>query len=231
MEDANVRDMNKEGIAASVSIPLESDSGKIDPDSLFGRVAPLEVDLGSGTGSFLVGMAGLFPERNFLGAERLLNRVAKTCRAVTRSNLANVRMFKGEIGECLRALPAHSADVLHVLFPDPWPKRRHHPRRLMNDVFLRAAWDVLKDGGELRFMTDDENYFLHARKVSRTHPYVDGVWPEDPVYPATDFEVRFLAEGRPFYRLCLRKDEGERSATSKTSASPGTTWERGTKEI
>ncbi len=197
--------MNEEATAERSSILLEAGIASIDPPPLFGREAPLEVDLGAGTGTFLVALAKQFPERNFLGVERLLNRVGKVCRSAARLDLTNVRIFRGQIDECLRLLPTESVAVFHVLFPDPWPKRRHHSRRLINDAFLRAAWSVLNREGEIRFMTDDETYFGHARKVAQAHPFIELPWPEDPSYPATDFEARFLAEGRTFHRLRLLK--------------------------
>jgi len=189
--------------SAAVEVPSE---GELCLRELFGRSAPIEIDLGSGAGSFLLAMAAAHPERNFLGVERLLKRSEKTCRAVGRAGLGNVRVLRREIAETVEArLPAGSVSVFHLLFPDPWPKRRHHSRRLVNDFFLRAAWRALEPGGELRMMTDDRHYHEEARKTAAGHPFREVEWPENPDDPRTDFERRYLAEGRPIYRLRLRK--------------------------
>jgi len=172
----------------------------------FARPAPLEVDLGSGNGAFLVALATLFPERNFLGVERLSRRIGNACRAAVRNGVGNVRVLRWEINDAVRSfLPAESVAVFHVLFPDPWPKRRHHVRRLINDSFLRAAWAALELEGELRFMTDDRHYFEQTRKLLPAHPFKEELWAELPGYPRTEFEQRYRVEGRAVYRLRLRK--------------------------
>lgn len=175
---------------------------------LFPREAPFEVDIGSGEGTFILTMAERHPERNFLGIERLLGRIRKTCRAAARRNLTNVRMLRLEIAYALRyVLPLESVSVAHVLFPDPWPKRYHHGRRLIQDGFMEAMHGILAAGGELRIKTDDEPYFLWMEKVlARAKGYERLDWPEDlDAYPTTDFEARFVAQGLPIYRARLRK--------------------------
>jgi tRNA (guanine-N7-)-methyltransferase len=174
---------------------------------LFARPAPFEVDIGSGEGTFILTMAERHPERNFLGIERLLGRVRKTCRAAARRELANVRMLRLEIAYALRyVLPLESVSVAHVLFPDPWPKRYHHPRRLIQDGFMEAMHGILVPGGELRIKTDDEPYFLWMEKVlAKAKGYERLEWTDDSEYPVTDFEARFVAQGLPIYRARLRK--------------------------
>jgi tRNA (guanine-N7-)-methyltransferase len=174
---------------------------------LFSREAPLEVDIGSGEGTFILTMAERHPERNFLGIERLLGRIRKTCRAAARRNLGNVRMLRLEIAYALRyLLPPESVTVAHVLFPDPWPKRYHHSRRLIQDGFMEALHGILVPGGELRIKTDDEPYFLWMEKVlGRAKGYERLEWADDLEYPTTDFEARFVSQGLPIYRARLRK--------------------------
>lgn len=175
---------------------------------LFEREAPFEVDIGSGEGSFILTMAERHPERNFLGIERLLGRVRKTCRAAARRGLTNVRMLRLEIAYAMRyVLPLGSVHRAHVLFPDPWPKRYHHPRRLIQDGFMEAMHGLLAEHGELRIKTDDQPYFLWMEKVlARAKGYDRLDWPDDlDEYPSTDFERRFVAQGLPIYRARLRK--------------------------
>jgi len=176
-------------------------------DAVFPRVGPLEVDVGCGEGTFLVEMAKRSPERNFLGIERLLGRIRKTTRRVAHQHLENVRLLRLECSYAVRyLLPPGSVSVFHVMFPDPWPKRKHHRRRLINDAFLDAIHAALLSGGELRLTSDDPDYFSHMKRVGLARRDFSGmVPPEDPDYPQTDFEKGFRAQGLPIYRLFLRK--------------------------
>jgi len=168
--------------------------------------APLEVDLGCGDGSFLLAIAARAPEHNFLGVERLLGRVRRTSRGAATLGLTNVRVIRLESHYVVRyLLPGGSASVLHVMFPDPWPKRRHHHRRLIQPAFLDAAAQALRPGGELRLTTDDLPYFKHMRAVFNAHPaFVEQPWEPGPEYPQTDFERQFRAQGLPIHRALLR---------------------------
>jgi tRNA (guanine-N7-)-methyltransferase len=174
---------------------------------IFSREAALQVDIGCGEGTFLEEMATRHPEQNFLGIERLLGRVRKVCRGVIHKKLTNVRLLRIETAYALRyVLPKNCVTIAHVLFPDPWPKRHHQSRRLIQDGFMEALHGILVDGGELRIKTDDQPYFLWMEKVlAKAKGYERIDWPEDPDYPITDFERRFLAQGLPIYRARLRK--------------------------
>jgi tRNA (guanine-N7-)-methyltransferase len=173
----------------------------------FARAAPLEIDLGSGEGAFLRAMARRHPERNFLGIERLLGRVRKVCRAIAREGLTNARIVRIENAYALRyLLPLEAVAVAHAGFPDPWPKRYHQRRRLVQDGFMEALHGILVEGGELRIKTDDLPYFQWMEKVfARAKGYERLDWEEEPDYPVTDFERRFLEQGLPIYRARLRK--------------------------
>ena len=176
-------------------------------EELFARQAPLEIDVGCGEGAFLVAMAKGNPQRNFLAVERLVGRVRKVCRRSARAGLDNVRVMCVESDYTVKhLLPAGSVSVFHVMFPDPWPKRKHHRRRLVNRGFLDAVRGALCDGGELRLTTDDVDYFQHMKKVTAAHEgYSQEPWPDDPAYPQTDFEKRFREQGLPIHRLLLRR--------------------------
>jgi tRNA (guanine-N7-)-methyltransferase len=169
--------------------------------------APLEVDLGCGDGAFLVELARRAPERRFLGVERLLGRVRKTCRRLAREGLSNARLIRVESHYLVRyLLPPGSASVIHVMFPDPWPKRKHHYHRLIQTDFLDAVQGALGEGGELRLTTDDLPYFQHMREVFSVHPgFVEEPWAPGDDYPQTDFERYFRGLGQPIYRALLRK--------------------------
>ncbi|MBA3960275.1 MAG: tRNA (guanosine(46)-N7)-methyltransferase TrmB [Chthoniobacterales bacterium] len=178
----------------------------IDPAAIFARLAPLEVDLGCGNGAFLVALAAQFPERNFLGIERLIGRVRSACAKAARANLPNVRVLKVELSYAVKyLLPPTSVAVLHLLFPDPWPKQRHHRRRIVTADFLADLHRVLARDGRLRLATDQADYFETIRQLISTQPFakVDDNAAER--FPLTTFEKHFVAAGAPIYRLVLRK--------------------------
>jgi tRNA (guanine-N7-)-methyltransferase len=131
--------------------------------SLFGRDAPLEVEVGSGKGLFLTQAAAEFPERDFLGIE-VAARYARFCAAkLVKAGLSNARMIEGDAQRIFAEfLPDKSVAAVHLYFPDPWWKARHKKRRVMNERFLRDVERVLVPGGELHFWTDVEEYFTEA---------------------------------------------------------------------
>jgi tRNA (guanine-N7-)-methyltransferase len=178
----------------------------LDVAELFGRSAPLYVDLGCGDGSFLCEMARLFPKRNFLGIERLTKRVEKVrCKA---EKIENVRVLRADTLFAVRyLLPKNSVETFYLLFPDPWPKRRHHFRRTFTRDFLDTVADALYKHGVLRVATDQLDYFHQIERLSRAHLQFQAVVrsPDDAVLPITKFEKKFRDQGAPIYRLTLRK--------------------------
>ena len=169
---------------------------------------PLEVDLGCGDGSFLMEMARHHPERDFIGVERLLGRVRKVCRKLTRHGLENARVLRLESRYVVEwLLPEASVSRLHLLCPDPWPKVRHHRRRLVQLEFLEAVRRALVPGGEFLFMTDHEEYFQWAEEKVADHGGFERLeWEEDSFfYPKTDFQQLWESEGKRMWRLRCRK--------------------------
>jgi tRNA (guanine-N7-)-methyltransferase len=176
-------------------------------EELFERPAPLEVDIGCGEGAFIAAMGARHPDRNFLGIERLLGRVNTVCRIAAHRRLSNIRVMRVESAYVVEHLLAPgSVTVAHVLFPDPWPKRYHHPRRLIQEPFMQALHGLLGPEGELRVKTDDLPYFQWMEKVFAKAPGFERLeWIEEADYPITNFERRFLNKGMPIYRARLRK--------------------------
>ena len=166
----------------------------------------VEVDLGSGPGKFLVEAAQKYPDRNFLGIERLLGRVRKTRRRAFRLGINNLRLLHMEMEYAVTyLLPRESIFRFHLSFPDPWPKRRHHARRVVDCDFLDALWRALVAGGEVRIKTDHEAYFrqiIHTAEEYRLWQLPDWV---DENYPVTDFEQDFLSRDLAIYRLRVVK--------------------------
>jgi len=179
---------------------------RLEVAELFGRSAPLHVDLGCGDGSFLCEMARQFPKRNFLGIERLTKRVEKIrCKA---EKIENVRVLRADTLFAARyLLPESSVETFYLLFPDPWPKRRHQLRRIFTLDFLDAIAAALEKHGVLRVATDQFDYFHQIERLSQVHQQFQVVplSPDEAVLPVTKFERKFREQGVPIYRLTLRK--------------------------
>ena len=173
-------------------------------------VRPLEIDLGCGDGTFIAGMAAQHPERDFLGVERMLGRVDKTMRKIERMQLSNARVMRLESAYTVGwLLPKASVSRLHLLCPDPWPKKGHANRRLVNQSeFLDGLHRILSSDGEFLLKTDDQPYFEDALASfeSRTHQFKRLDWPDDAFfYPTTDFEQDWLNMGRSIRRARWQK--------------------------
>jgi tRNA (guanine-N7-)-methyltransferase len=178
-------------------------------DEIFaGASRPLEVELGSGDATFLVAMAHQFPDRDFLGVERMFGRVEKTMRKITRRKLTNAKVMRLESAyTCAWLLPAGSVSRLHLLCPDPWPKKKHHRHRLVNSAeFLDGLTRVLQPGGEFLLKTDHEEYFQDALLSLASRPVFQRLdWPDDAFfYPTTDFEKQWLSQGCTIHRARWR---------------------------
>jgi tRNA (guanine-N7-)-methyltransferase len=207
-----------------VKLIPESYVAALDLEKTFGRLAPLHVDLGCGDGSFICALAEKMPEKNFLGIERLLGRIRSAERKA--ATVCNVRLLRMESSYAVRyLLPAGSVEIFYLLFPDPWPKRRHWRRRIVTAEFLRAISDALVGNGRLLIATDHLDYFEKIKEIARSNP--DFTTPKefaspdhfgvaDPLLatsvgaalndlPPTKFWQQFRAQGAVIYRLELRK--------------------------
>ena len=182
----------------------------ISMEQYFDSDLPLEVDLGCGNGTFALEMARQFPDRNFLAVERLLGRVRKICKRASEIGLENLRVLRLEARYTVEwLLPHASVSRLHLLFPDPWPKAKHHRRRLVQRDFLHALRKVLVPGGEFLFKTDHEDYFEWAREELALFGHFESLpWDEGSdklsFYPQTAFEEQWRAEGRAVHQLRMR---------------------------
>lgn len=139
---------------------LEELSQPWEPEKLFGRVAPLEVEVGSGKGLFLQTAATNQPQHNFLGIEVAGKYSRFTAARLAKRNLTNAIAVLGDGLRLFREMiPNDSLAAVHVYFPDPWWKKRHHKRRVLNEPFLRDVHRTLVVGGKLHFWTDVQEYF------------------------------------------------------------------------
>jgi tRNA (guanine-N7-)-methyltransferase len=184
-------------VPASLLLSLETILEPLDVNKLFPRPQPLQVELGSGDGSFLAQYAALHPERNFIGVERLLGRLRKLDRKGRRAGLSNLRGVRIEASYFLEfLLPKKSVTALHIYFPDPWPKRKHHKHRLINERFPQLAREVLVPGGAVYLRTDDAAYFAQMKAVFEACPFFAQIpTPQSLSEVLTDFERGFLAKG------------------------------------
>ena len=180
---------------------------RLDLEKLFSHPQPLEVELGSGDGSFLARYAEQHPEKNFIGVERLLGRLRKIDRKGQRAGLKNLRVVRIEASYFLEfLLPKKSAAALHIYFPDPWPKRKHRKNRLINQAFPELAKAALQPNGVIFLRTDDADYFAQMTLVFVASPLFEKIeTPELLSAVVTDFERNFLLRGvqtlRAAYRL------------------------------
>ena len=174
----------------------------LDWRAVFQQCQPIEIDLGCGKGSFLLWAANTYPQRNFLGVERLLRRLRRVDRKAVRSGLNNVRLIRLEATYLVsKLIPDGSVSTYHILFPDPWPKRRHQARRLISPDFLAELHRTMTADGAVNCATDHEEYFdwiqqsfQKSARFAETEPTVL------PPEARTDFEKEFVAAGRQVYR-------------------------------
>jgi len=189
-----------------IELVPEMQVARLDVAELFGRSAALHVDLGCGDGSFLCEMAQQFPKTNFLGIDRLTKRVEKVRHKAQK--IENVRVLRADSLFAIRyLLRRNSVETFYLLFPDPWPKRRHQLRRIFTRDFLEAIAAALEEHGILRVATDQFDYFHQMERLSRGHLQFQVVLrsPDDAVLPVTKFERKFREQDASIYRLTLRK--------------------------
>lgn len=196
------REVLETGLAAC-GIELPATAG-LDPRSLFPD-APREVwlEIGFGGGEHLAEQAAAHPEVGLIGVEPFRNGVAKLLDRVRSERLANVRVLVDDARLLLAALPDAAIDRIFVLFPDPWPKVRHHKRRIVNAATVAEFARLLRPGGEARFATDDPGYAQWMLAAALAEPRLAWLaesaadWRDRPAdWPATRYEAKALAAGR-----------------------------------
>ncbi len=187
----------------SITIPLEW-------GELFSRDAPIALEIGPGKGAFLLDLAALQAERNYLAVECAPKYHRLTCERTARRGITNVRLLQTTAEDLLfRLLPPRTISRLFVLFPDPWPKKRHHKRRLFKPEVVSAFAKALVPGGPLLVKSDHPDYSnviedalkscAHLEPIDVTKAF-DGL-------PFTGFERKYIVEGRTIRAFAMRSVE------------------------
>lgn len=217
MSDAQERGWDE--LAPHLLIPVERDAAAtsvrpgtvIDPVAVFGREAPLVVEIGSGQGHAIVHAADSDPATDFLAVEVFRAGLARTMLDAERAGVGNLRLVEANAPEVLEhLLPEASVDEIWIFFPDPWHKAKHNKRRLVAPPFPPIAARALRDGGILRLATDWEDYALQMRDVmadaAEFAPAFEGEWaPRFEGRTMTAFERKGIAKGRDIRDLAYRR--------------------------
>jgi tRNA (guanine-N7-)-methyltransferase len=201
-----------EALLPQVQVDLAAGLGA--PETLFPHSpADLRLEVGFGGGEHLAADAQAHPERGYIGCEPFVNGVAKLLVEIDTRGLSNIRIHPDDAGQLIDALPEKCLSGASILYPDPWPKRRHRERRFISDGMLARLARVMRSGAELRFATDIDDYA--GWTLARILRSPDFIWPaqrcEDwlhpwPGWPGTRYEAKALREGRrPAYLTFVRR--------------------------
>lgn len=199
-----------------IAVDLDKYSLPMDLSCLFGRSGPVHIEVGSGKGTFVLNQAKLHPEINFLGIE-WANQFYRYCvDRICRWEMENVRILRTDARDFIgRYVKDETVAALHIYFPDPWPKKRHHKRRFFATENILQVARILVKGGELRAATDHADYFEIISDVLLRQPKTADLFEEIEFYPAasanpgewvgSNFERKYIKEGRKFYTIAVRK--------------------------
>jgi len=197
-----------------IAVDLNEVSVPLVWEELFGRPDPPEVEIGAGKGRFLLEMARLHPERSLLGVERAAKYHEMVCRRAARHGVATIRMLRTTAEDLFfRLLPPASVANIHVYFPDPWPKKRHHKRRLIRPEVVDAMARALLPGGMLLIKTDHSEYAEVIGEVLRGSSLLEIIDAGTALegIPLTSYELKYRREDRPIQSFASRRSAGERN--------------------
>jgi tRNA (guanine-N7-)-methyltransferase len=194
-------------------IPLSQCETRLDWKAIFGNCFPVELEIGCGRGMFIIKSARENSSVNYLGIEKSASFFHILKDRVIKSRAANIRLIKGEAGYLLKKfVPENSVSAIHIYFPDPWPKKRHHKRRLINNGFLAEVSSALIEEGLLFIATDFKDYFEAIVQAARECTALEelscqelSTGPVNPNSALTTYERKYLAQGRTIYKALYRK--------------------------
>ena len=182
----------------------------VDLDAVFGRSAPKIFEIGCGMGETSYAIAAANPQNDYLGLEVHTPGVGSLCKLVAEGGISNQRICQHDAVEVLRdMIVPETLSGVHIFFPDPWPKARHHKRRLIQPPLVATLVSKLKPGGYIHCATDWENYAEQMLEVLSAEPGLqntaDGYAPRPDYRPLTKFEQRGLRLGHGVWDLVFRK--------------------------
>lgn len=200
-------------VLPTLRVPTPDTPNTLDPRTLF-EVPPAQLwmEIGFGGGEHLAAQAAAHPDIGFVGAEPFIDGVAKLMSAIDANDLSNIRIYDEDVRRLLPGMAAGCVDRLFILFADPWPKKRHHERRLVSSENLDFLAHVLADGAELRFASDHDGYVAWALYHLRRHPAFEWTarsaldWrtrPADAI--ETRYEAKALARGESCAYLSFKR--------------------------
>ncbi|MGW4947068.1 tRNA (guanosine(46)-N7)-methyltransferase TrmB [Actinoplanes sp. NPDC004185] len=188
---------------------VDGDRTPLDLVELFGRDAPKVLEIGFGMGDTTAAMAAADPGRDYLAVEVHTPGIGNLLALIGERGLTNVRVAHGDAMELVRRLPAGSLDAVHAFFPDPWPKARHHKRRLIQPANVALLRERLRPGGTLHCATDWAHYAEAMAETLDADPGLanahDGFAPRPAHRPETKFERRGVSSGREIFDLVHRR--------------------------
>lgn len=189
----------------------------IDFDRVFGRSADTVLEIGFGMGETTQKIAQARPQDNFLGVEVFNSGVGALLKRIDETGISNIRIIQHDAVEVVRDMIApESLAGVHIFFPDPWPKKRHHKRRLIQPEFIRLLSGRIAPGGYIHCATDWEDYAVQMLSVLGNEPAlkntVENYAPRPDYRPLTKFEARGLRLGHGVWDLIFRKTENEHYA-------------------
>lgn len=191
---------------------LEIAAGMIDPAALFGRQAPLVLEIGFGMGDSLLQMARQMPEKNYIGIEVHRPGVGRLLNNARTEGLTNIRVYAEDAVEVLaQCIPDGSLDCLQLFFPDPWHKKKHNKRRILQPAFAQTVRSKLKIGGQFHMATDWENYaeqMMEVMSVAEGYRNSAGAGefsPQPDFRPVTKFQNRGEKLGHGVWDLIFER--------------------------
>ena len=205
---SNAQQRYYDEMMAKVGIPYAA--SLLDLDTVFGRSAPHILEIGFGMGETSAAIAEANPQNDYIGVEVHTPGVGSLCKLIAEKYLANQRIIQHDAVEVLRDMVSEgSLDGVHIFFPDPWPKARHHKRRLIQPSLVATLTRRLKPGGYIHCATDWENYAEQMLDVLSAEPSLentaDGYAPRPDYRPLTKFEQRGIRLGHGVWDLVFRR--------------------------
>ena len=199
----------KDFMAEHPDVVIQEEEGtSIDWPSVFGNGNPIHVEVGTGKGQFIIGMAIANPDVNYIGIEHFDNVIVSALEKVIEANKpSNLRLLRGNGSNLESLFKSGELDRVYLNFSDPWPKSRHAKRRLTHESFLARYETVLKKKGEIHFKTDNRKLFEYSLVSMSSYGMIlqevsldlHVEMPEDNIM--TEYEEKFSAKGQPIYRL------------------------------